>query len=150
MPHKLLITRKMKPPSRYKKFLSEVETVHGKVTIHVIEITNIGEKLVRLDSADLKLERPTGMGNISATSLVENLPQLKPGETHVIEGKQFVAVPGIWVLTIEVKCKDKEPIEYYMSEDGEAEEKWSDFHYVVDRHQLELRFVLEKLLKKKV
>lgn len=147
LPHGLLIETKLKRPSQYKKFLSKDEAVHGKEVIYTIEITNIGDGLFPGGTVELELESSTGMGSISTRTKPIEVPDLKPKDSFVLKAKDTRPIPGIWILTVEVKPKDKKKIKYYRSKDREPEEDWTNVYYVTDRHQLDVKIMLKELLK---
>lgn len=150
LPHKLLITGILKPPSPYKKFLSKDETVTGKVTEFAIKIKNIGDKLIPQGSVELKMEKPTGMGTFELYPKPVETPVIKPNKTFNMRWKGALIAPGLWLVTLTAKLKEKEKIEYYRSATAiPTFDSWLWAFYVVDRHQLDLNNLLEKLLEKK-
>ena len=149
MPHKLLITMKLRQPQQYKRFLSEDESVSGGTTIFAFKIKNIGDKLLPKGSVSFLLERPAGVGAYTKSTEDLEMSPLKPNETHTMDVRSTLGIPGLWVLTAKVKPADKEQVEYYESENAKLEtEQWLKVLYVVDRHQLDVKSLLEKLLEK--
>jgi hypothetical protein len=140
----------LKPPSRYKKFLSKNETVTGKATEFIIKIKNIGDKPIPQGQMEVTLERPTGMGTFMHGRTPIEMPVIAPNKTFTIRGKDELIAPGLWFVTVKVKLKGKEKIEYYQSETLKPSfDSWLKAFYVVDRHQLDLNNLLETLLEKK-
>ena len=141
----------MKPPSRYKKFLSKDETVNGKYTKFVFHIKNIGDELVPQGHVEIVLEKLVGMGTFSRTPPLAEMPAIEPNKTFSLKKEIDLTLPGLWFITLRVKLKDKKKIEYYQFEGGNPDfDKWMYPLYAVDRHQLDLISLVERLMKKKV
>ena len=153
LPHKLLMTGDLKPPSRYKKFLSRDETVTGKTTEFAVSIKNIGDKATPKGHAEIVFEKPIGMISYTRTRMPIEMPVIKPNKSFVIKHAcrpQDMIAPGLWYVNLKVKFKDKEKIEYYQHEEGQPNyDRWLWFFQVVDRHQLDLHKTLVKLLERR-
>lgn len=148
LPYKLLITIEMKQPRKYRSFLSEGETVSGSKTIFVSEVRNIGDEQVPKGSVRFTMERPAGTGSLSVSTEDLEISALSPDEFAIIEASHIPRVPGFWVLYIKIKPKDEKEIEYYSSKDGKPMKEWTRVYYVVDRHLLDVKSLLRKLMKK--
>jgi len=149
LPHKLLITRKLKPPSKYRKFLTENETVAGGITEFTYELKNIGSESIPEGDFVTALEKPIGMRTVTHTALPLKISTIKPNDTVVYKGRtRDLILPGTWASTIELRTRGKAKIQYYHTEKGEPFNVWFKPFYVIERHQLDLLSILEKLLKK--
>lgn len=143
-----MITSKLKKLSQYRKYLKTDEAVTGKDSSFSIEVKNIGDELFPGGSVELRLERPAGMGSVSKSAGSLEVSALKPNEIDEMTLKAKLGIPGIWVLHVQVNSKDKAKVEYYDAENTQAKDEWTKVHYVFDRHQLDMRHLLEELLKK--
>jgi len=150
VPHELLIRFKIIRPLGYKKFLSENETVSGKITRFRLKIKNIGEHPIPRGYIILELERPTGMSSLTESTTPIKISGIKCNETVSVSAVREMVAPGLWFLNATTRFKDKEKIAYYQSEKLEPDyDKWMRAFYVVDRHQLDLQIILKKLLVQK-
>jgi len=150
LPHKLLITRKIKPPSKYRKFLRENETVAGGITEFIYELKNLGDKSITKAEVVSSLEKDIGMKTISHSTLPRKIPVIKPNDKIVYLAKtKDVILPGVWAATVEIRTRGKVKIRYYYSEKGGPYDRWFKPFYVIERHQLDVLSILEKLLKKR-
>lgn len=151
MPHKLLITLDMKPPSKYRKLLSKNETISGKPTEITVSVKNIGnETLPDGGQLEVFLKRPIGTGEFNIFVSPTRMPAIKPDKAFGIRGTEDLMAPGLWFITITAKFKDKKKIEYHQTKGPHYEKQWLQPIYVIDRHQLDLTLLLKKLLRKEV
>lgn len=144
--HKLLILTKLRSLRKYRRFLVDAETPSALESICVMTITNIGDKVFPGGKMDLRFRRPTGIGEITGDASV-NLSPLKSGDSAKINVKWTPSYPGVWILNAEINPQDKAEVEYFI-EKKKSVGKISPTFFAIDKHQLDIKIMLEKLLKK--
>jgi len=152
--HRLLVTAKIIPPKKYKKFLYRHETTTGLLSHVDVQIKNIGKNEFPggvFDEEDLRLETAIGMKEIVITGTVTppGVKSLKPEGTYTIDIAWNAWVPGPSRVVMQMKAVDKGKIGFFRSLEGSPSEEWSYIFNVVDRHQLDLALLLSKLLEKR-
>lgn len=141
----------MKPPSRYKKLLSKNETINGKYTKFDLYIKNIGDESVPPGRVEIVFEHPAGFGTFTRTPASVEMPAIEPNKTFSHKARVDLTAPGLWFIGLKVKLKDQKKIEYYQHEGLKpTSDRWLYPLYAVDRHQLDLISLVEKLMEKKV
>ncbi len=150
MPHKILITLKMRQPKEYKKYLSRYETVTGKSTAFMLKLKNVGDKPTPKGTVAIRIELAAGISSFAYTILPIDIQALEPNDNTTVKGREILLVPGLWVLIVQVNFEDKQKIEYYQSQVSQPyKERWVQAVSAVERHQLDGQALLEKLVERK-
>lgn len=140
----------MGPPAKYKKYLSEHETVNGEPTNFVITAKNIGNESTPEGELRVSLERPAAMTLFSIMVKPFKLPVLQPKKTFSVKGKATLLAPGLWFLCVNAVFQDKKKVEYYSSDSSEPyPDRWTWPIYVIERGILDSNILLNKLIEER-
>lgn len=152
--HKLLITAKIVPPKKYKKFLSGDETTTGFLTKFDLQMQNIGKNEFPggfFVEESLRVETSIGIRTLLTKGRITpiKIGNLKSGDTRAIKGAWTARVPGCARIVMDIKATDKEKIDFFQSLHGVPSKEWTYVFNIVDRHQLDMVLILSKLLEKR-
>lgn len=152
MPHKLMISAKVKPPKEYRKLLSPIEVVAFAINNVELTIRNIGKETFpggKISEGKILIEFFIGMSTVTvSTKVTPRLPAIPPNETLSRDFKWSPYCPGLWRISMKIISKDNTPIQYYQRRKGTPKEKeWVYALYAVDPHQLDLTLLLEEYVR---
>jgi len=156
MPHKLLIAPNLVVEPGFRELLSFNETVAARPMVVELHIRNIGEKAFpggEISGGRFTFQTPLGIGIFKQERRADpsKIPNIPPRDIFVVKCAWYPASPGLWEIGFKINAVDEEKIEYYQSETElpALQDRWAQYIYAVDRHQLDSILLLKELLKKR-
>lgn len=150
MAHKLLVKADILLEDKgFKSYLKYAEYPRGGSISVTLTFTNIGESDFPGGIINqVNLEHGGGISQ-SWRTVNASIPVLKTKEKFTFSGQSFpIELEGLYWLKCKVEASDKKPIEFFQFEGGDAHEEWMKPITVVNRENIEIIKLLEKLLEK--
>jgi len=157
--HKVLLELEVELQKAYEKHLKPRELVRGEETKLKLTVINIGEEVFPGASlARFKISEygsSVGMASLGTSYTDETLsqlpvPRLGKGEKHLlVEHALTPTLDGLTVLQVSIKATDGGKVLHFLSPEGAGRDEWERTFYVVNRENLQLVCLMDKIAEGK-